>query len=194
LIRAHLSVACLASALALAAPADAEELSLDAAASTLGFQLGHALHKVHGTLRPGALEGRAAIDRTSHAARAELRARVDAFSTGNVNRDAHMFEVIEAARFPLVELKAIAPDAAPPAALPATVEGRVQCRLSFHGVTEDLVVPARYEWSQDRVRVRVRFQISLEKHQVKRPSLMFVVVDDPLTIEADLVFSASSRR
>ena len=73
--------------------------------STLSFRLRHPFHPVDGRSR--AVEGRARWlpDGT---VQVMVRARVDSFDSGNSNRDAHMKEVLEAARLPWVQLKAVA--------------------------------------------------------------------------------------
>lgn len=183
------ALAKLALALALAqtgsAPAtEAPRTFAVASGSVLTYALEHKLHAVEGVSR--AVEGRARIlpDGT---VQAMVRARVDSFDSGNGNRDAHAREVLEAARHPYVVLKA-AGRAPAVAAFPATVEVPLRGELDFHGRTRPVEVAARVTWeSPDRARVEAAFPVSLEAHEIERPSLLFVKVEDRLDVSASLV-------
>jgi polyisoprenoid-binding protein YceI len=163
------------------------ELSIDAAKSTLTFHLVHKMHKVDGASHH--VEGKARLLPDGQA-QVMLRSPSESFDSGNSNRDAHLKEVIEAARFPFVELKALANRLAPPARFPTHETKTFAVQLRFHGVEQRLDVPVELIWeSADRVRAHASFTISLEAFQIKRPSLMFVPVDDPLRIDAAVVFA-----
>jgi polyisoprenoid-binding protein YceI len=166
------------------APAD---LAVDAAQSTLTFHVVHRLHRVDGVSRR--VEGRARL-LSNGQAQVVVRVPADSFDSGNVNRDAHMKELLEPARFPWVELKATAGDLAPPAQLPATVERTFKARLAFHGVEQLLELPVSLTWtSPTRVRARASLVLSLERFKIERPSLMFVKIDDALKVDADVAFA-----
>jgi polyisoprenoid-binding protein YceI len=155
------------------------------AASTLTFHLVHKLHHVEGVSH--SVEGRARLlpDGT---AQVMVRVPSGSFDSGNVNRDAHAKEAIEAARYPFVVLKASGA-LVPPTQMPTTEQRSFTAQLSFHGVDESLTLPVTLRWENPgRVRATARFAISLEHFKVERPSLMFVKVDDQVWIDADLVF------
>lgn len=177
-----------AALLLLTAPARAQELfSADGSRSTLTYHLVHKLHKFDGVSRK--LEGRARLSPDGRA-QVMVRAPIESFDSGNVNRDAHMKEAVEAARFPLVELKALAEGVTPPATFPATVEKTFKAQLDFHGVQRTFELPVKLAWeSPTRVRATGHFKLSLEEYQIERPSLMFVKVDDAVTIDAELTFT-----
>jgi len=152
--------------------------------SALSYRLVHKLHSVDGESK--AVEGRARIlpDGT---VQAMVRARVDSFDSGNGNRDAHMREATEAGRHPFVTLKAIG-GAAEADSYPATVDVLLRGELEFHGRTRPVEVPVKVRWeSPDRAAVDGEFAVSLEAHEVERPSLLFVKVDDRLVVRASLV-------
>lgn len=155
-----------------------------AAESALAYRLQHKLHSVEGVSK--AVEGRARIlpDGT---VQAMVRARVDSFDSGNGNRDAHAREVLEAARHPFVVLK-VAGKAPAVAAFPATVDVPLRGELDFHGRTRPVEVAASVTWeSPDRARVEADFPVSLEAHEIERPSLLFVKVEDRIDVSASLV-------
>jgi polyisoprenoid-binding protein YceI len=148
--------------------------------STLGYTLVHKLHEVKGTAKR--MEGKARLlpDGTLQVA---VRARVEDFDSGNSNRDAHMKEATEAARFPLIDFKGVSSGVKAPARLPATVPVTVKGRLTFHGVTRAVEVPLQVTFTKDgQVKADGRFEISLEAFEVERPSLLMVKVQDALVL------------
>jgi polyisoprenoid-binding protein YceI len=184
----------LAAVLALAAglaatPARVEERAAGpvdlgvGAGSTLSYKLIHKFHEVTGTAR--AVDGKARLQ-PGGGVQVMVRARVDAFDSGNGNRDAHMQEVTEAARYPQVILKAVGA-ITPPASYPAEIEVALQGELTFHGLSRPVAVPARVTFTApDAARVAASFPISLDGFGVERPSLLFVKVDDAVVITANL--------
>jgi hypothetical protein len=162
------------------------EWTVDRKASTITYHVVHKFHHVSGTSRQ--VEGTARLfpnDKTQVA----VRAAVGSFDSGNVNRDAHMKESVEAARFPTVELKALADGVAIPKRFPTTVDKTFKAQVLFHGIQKvmDIVVKLVFE-SATRVRATSNFAVSLDEFKVERPSLMFVKVADALGIDADLIF------
>jgi polyisoprenoid-binding protein YceI len=181
-------VVAIASLLAGAAQAQAPavELQVDRGHSSITYTLVHKLHKVDGTSHQ--LEGKA---RLLPDGKAQVMVRVPAasFDSGNVNRDEHMKETVEAARFPTVELKALGEGVTPPASFPATVTRTFKAQLAFHGQQKLFDLPVELTWeAPDRVRAHAQFPVSLDYFKVERPSLMFVKVEDELKIDAKLVF------
>lgn len=156
--------------------------------SKIVFHVIHKFHRVDGVSKN--IEGRAAL-LPGGRAQVEVRVAAESFDSGNVNRDAHMKETIEAARYPWVELKAIVDGVTPPATFPATVEATAKAQLTFHGVQQRMEVPVKLLFqSAKQVRAQSSFTVSLDACKVERPSLMFVKVDDQARIDADLLFVA----
>ena len=118
-----------------------------------------------------------------------VRVPVESFDSENSNRDAHMKEVVEAARFGFVDLKATG-ELPPPASFPSTVTRVFKGQIEFHGIQQvmDLPVKVTFE-SATRVVAEASFKISLDAFKVERPSLMFVKVDDEMKLSASLVFT-----
>jgi polyisoprenoid-binding protein YceI len=166
------------------APAD---FSVDPGQSSLTYHLVHKLHHVEGVSHK--LDGKARL-MPDGKAQVMLRAPSESFDSGNVNRDAHMKEAVDAARFPTIELKALGEGIKPPATFPSTEQKTFKAQLSFHGVQQQLDLPVELVWeSANRVRASASFGISLDSFKVERPSLMFVKVDDQLKIDAKALFT-----
>src|SRR6478752_6439094 len=84
---------CGSSAARAQAPAD---YSIDAKDSTLTYHLIHKMHKVDGVSHK--VEGKARLTPDGKA-QVLVRAASESFDSGNVNRDAHMKEAVEAAKY-----------------------------------------------------------------------------------------------
>jgi hypothetical protein len=166
--------------------AEPVEFAVDSAASSVTYHLVHKLHRVDGTARK--LEGRARL--TDGAAQIVVRVPAAAFDSGNVNRDEHMKEAVDAARFPWVELKALAMAPLPlPAKFPTVETRRFTAQVTFHGIAQTFEVPVELRWEREnRVYASAQLVISLDAFKVERPSLMFVKVDDQVRIDASLLF------
>lgn len=157
------------------------------APSSVGYHLDHTLHQVIGVSKR--VEGTATLP-SPGAVEVEVRVRVDGFDSGNSSRDARMLEVTEAARFPLVVLKA-AGTFAPPAAWPATVEAKLSGTLAFHGLVRPVSFQARVVFTAPgAATATASFAISLKEFEVEPPSLLFMSIKDRAVITATLALSA----
>jgi polyisoprenoid-binding protein YceI len=173
-------------AFAANAHADSADFSVDAGQSKASYHLVHKMHEVTGVSKK--LEGKARL--IDGKAQVMVRIPVQSFDSGNVNRDEHMKETVEAAKYPNVELKALGEGIMPPAAFPGTTQSKFKGQLTFHGVQQMLELPVTLVWeSPTKVRAQTKFNISLDGFKVERPSLMFVKVDDALELTADLVLT-----
>jgi polyisoprenoid-binding protein YceI len=156
--------------------------SVSPSKSSVSYTLIHKLHTVHGVATKN-IEAKAKVG----AAGAQLAVRIPiaSFDSQNGNRDEHMQETVEAAKFPSVELKAVAPNAK----VQASGESQVTLKgkLTFHGVTQDVEVPLTLTWASAKdVTVKGKFPVSLESYKVERPSLMGWKVEDKIDIDIDL--------
>ncbi len=173
----------------------AQETSIDwssrAGESSVTYHIVHKLHRVDGISKKVEVRARA-----SAAGRLQVMLRIpsDSFDSGNVNRDAHTKEVLEAQRFPFVEVRALVEGVPPQSVFPATIERTVRGHVTLHGVTRDVDISiiAIYE-SATRLRIAAKANLSLDEFKVARPSLLFVKVDDSLKIDAALVLESSTR-
>jgi polyisoprenoid-binding protein YceI len=192
-------VAALAALMSLSLPALAQEAAKAPApaardwrvkgdASSLSYKLKHKLHEVVGKARPTQGLARLLPDGTLQVT---VRANVAEFDSGNANRDAHMKEVTEAAKFPWVEFKGKASGVKVPETFPATVPVKLEGQVTFHGVKQPLVVPLTVTFTSAKaVTAEGAFSISLEAHKIERPSLLMVKVDDALVLEPKLELEA----
>ena len=120
-----------------------------------------------------------------------VRASVSSFDSGDRNRDTHMQEVMETSRFPFVVVKGVSQvDGALLAVAQKanTIELKLQADVDVHGVREPMTIPLTVELRPDgTARVKGAFEVSLEKHQIERPSLLFVKIEDACRVELDLL-------
>jgi len=173
--------------LSLLAPASAEVLTVDPAASLVRYRVNHKLHKVEGLSR--SVEGKALLE-PDGSVRAMVRVPVQSFDSGDANRDAHMLETLEAGRHPHVVFKGVTSLDRAGAGRKA-VEARLRGELEFHGVKHPVEVPVTVEFGGGGARVRGKLTVSLEAHRIERPSLLLVKVDDACAIELDLHLKGS---
>ncbi|PTL79606.1 YceI family protein [Vitiosangium sp. GDMCC 1.1324] len=174
--------------LLLSAPSLAQEAanaprlySVNNGDSSITYHLKHKLHVVDGTAHPAEGKARILPDGTLQVA---VRANVADFDSGNANRDAHMKEATEAAKFPTIEFKGVASGVKVPASFPSEQSVVVKGQLTFHGVKQPVEVPMKVVFtSAKEVTAESKFQVSLESFKVERPSLLMVQVDDALDME-----------
>jgi polyisoprenoid-binding protein YceI len=148
--------------------------------ASMTYRLTHPLHEIEATSKE--VEYRAQLDPAKHEF-VSVTGQVDVmtFSSGNSNRDSHAMEVIDAITYPYASFESTG----------ITRSGdslRVTGKVTFHGVTRDVVIPAKSLWSADRVEVSGAFDLSLKAHSIDRPSLLMIPVDDELRFTFDAVF------
>jgi polyisoprenoid-binding protein YceI len=173
----------LALALLLSAGAEPKVLDLVTATSTVRFHVNHKLHEVDGLSR--GVEGKAILEADGQV-RTMVRIPLQSFDSSDANRDAHMLETLQAGRFPNVVFKGVGTvTGATPGGAPVQVTLRGE--LDFHGVKRPVEVPVTVEFGLDgSARVRGTMVVSLEAHQVERPSLLMMKLDDECVITFDL--------
>jgi polyisoprenoid-binding protein YceI len=165
------------------APAAAQTWTLDPAKSAIRFHLNHALHEVDGEAK--VVEAKAILGADGQL-RAMARVQVAGLATGDANRDANMRAVLEADRHPYVVLKGASTVARPAAA--GTVPLAMKAELDLHGVKGAMDVPLQVSFAADgTARVQGSFDVSLERHRIERPSLLFRKVDDACRVSVDLL-------
>lgn len=164
----------------------ADGYSVVPGASKIVYHVVHKLHKVDGVSTQ--VTGKARVT-PSGQVQVVVRVAADSFESGNVNRDAHVKEVVEAGSYNTIELKALCDGLSPPASFPATVEKRCTGKLSFHGVDLKTEIPVKLAYeSAARLIATSSFTLSLDAFKIERPSLMFVKVNDELRVDASVVF------
>jgi hypothetical protein len=152
----------------------------------VAYRLVHTFHTVTGT--SPALAVRGSVD--AGGLRVMARAPVKSFDSGNANRDAHMMEAVEGERYPWVSVRAALPGFALPTQA-GTSKLKLDAAVELHGVTVnhpiDVELVAK---DSEHFQVRFHFVEKLTAHKVERPSLLFVPVDDEITISGEAEIQA----
>ncbi len=170
----------LAAALVLASP---QTWTLDASRSQVSYQLVHKLHQFTGT--DHRLQGRARVlpDGT---VQVEIRGQVKDFDSGNSNRDEHMLETVEAEKFPEVLVRALMKGLV----ASGTRDGTARVEAKLHGVkqTEDAPLTVSFP-TPGAAHVTGVFNESVEGFGIKRPTLLFIPINDAMKITVDIWFN-----
>jgi polyisoprenoid-binding protein YceI len=149
--------------------------------STITYALHHPLHHVEATSRDGWF--RVQLDPAKKEIKS-VSAQVDVmtFDGGNSNRDSHAMEVIESLKYPDVTFVStgVTQDADSIA---------VAGKLTFHGVTREILMKGIAAWEDHKLIVNGGFEISLTEFKVERPALLMVPVDDTLRFSLNAGFA-----
>ena len=140
--------------------------------SKLIYYLSHPLHEVEATSKD--VVYRLDVDPANRLIKS-VSASVDVttFDSGNSNRDSHAMEVIDALTYPEATFAS--------ASISQSGDSvKVTGKLTFHGITKEIVIPAALKWSPNRLDVHGDFDISLTAFQIERPSLLMIPVSDRL--------------
>jgi hypothetical protein len=159
----------------VARAADAMQLS---GSGTVEYQLVHKFHKFIG--RSKAMAVRGTVDASG--LKVMARAQVSTFDSDNSNRDEHMMETVEGAKHPWAVVKIAEPSYKLPTGA-NTTKIKVQAGVELHGVTVNHPIDLNVS-TKDGTHLTVSFEFpeSLTAHKIERPSLLFVPVDDTITI------------
>ncbi len=149
--------------------------------SFITYKLTHPLHEVEGVSRES-LCLIYADPKTREIKNVLVKVAVASFNSGNSNRDSHAMEVIDAISDPNATF------------LSTGVESngdslKVYGKLTFHGVTKDILINAAADWSGNKLIINGSFNISLTEFKVDRPSLLLIPVNDTLRFTLKQVFN-----
>lgn len=149
---------------------------------TIEYLVSHKLHKVVGT----SSEPEVMMILDEAGLRVMARAKASSFRSGNGNRDAHALEAIDAANHPLVVVRGLAAGFKAPAA-PGRVKVPMKVEVELRGVkvSHDIEVDLEFK-SPTKAEATFSFPASLEAHEVERPSLMMIKVDDAMRISGTI--------
>jgi polyisoprenoid-binding protein YceI len=161
-----------------------DRYTLDAARSTITWDLPATLHTVHGSAPE--MSGSVEVE-TDAAGERSLRGRVvvnaAAMRTGNESRDRTMREkTLEVERFPEIvfEVHRVKADWSRIAA--GQAEATVSGELSVHGKALALEVPVRVEASASEVVLSGAFDLRWKAFGLNDPSFGFVTVREPMKV------------
>lgn len=148
--------------------------------SWITYRIVHPLHKIEATSKDALYK--LEFDPTNKVVQS-VSAQVDVttFDSGNSNRDSHAMEVIDAISYPEVTFSS------------STISQNgdslsVTGKLSFHGVTRDIVAGASVKWFPGKLEVLGGFSLSLTAFNIERPSLLMIPVQDTLRFSFGTVF------
>lgn len=149
--------------------------------SSITYRINHTLHHIEATSKDGWF--RVELDPAKHEIKS-VTAQVDVmtFDSGNSNRDSHAMEVVESIKYPDVTF----------ASTSVTQAGdslNVTGKLTFHGVTKDIVMTGTTKWSQNRLEVQGNFELSITAFKIERPALLMIPVDDALKFSLTAAFA-----
>ncbi len=144
---------------------------------TVEYHMVHKFHKITGVSK--AMEVRGTVDASG--LKVMARAQVGTFDSDNANRDAHMMETVEGEKYPWVSVRAALPGFKLPTS--GTAKVTVQASVELHGVAVSHPIDITLK-TDDGTHLHASFEFpeSLTAHKIERPSLLFVPVEDLITI------------
>lgn len=169
--------------LIIVSPATAQTKSLEMVKkeSFVTYTLHHPLHTIEATSKE--VDCKITVDpATKEIKTVSARVDVTTFDSGNSNRDSHAMEVIDALTYP--EASFVGTSVAQ-----AGDSLKVSGKMTFHGVTKDIVIPAACQWSDGKLKVQGQFDLSLTEFKIQRPSLLMMPTDDALKFSFVAVFA-----
>jgi phage tail sheath gpL-like len=140
----------------------------------------HLVHKFHKMIAVSkAMAVRGSVDASG--LKVMARAQVSTFDSDNANRDSHMMETVEGEKYPYAIVRGVVPGFKLPTS--GTTKVTMQAAVELHGVAVNHPVTITLE-TKDGTHFHVTFEFSesLTAHKIERPSLLFVAVDDLITI------------
>lgn len=171
--------------LSFATHASAEESKMApikwSGAGAVEYRLEHRLHTVVGR----STEPEFVMVADENGLRVMARVRVNSFDSGNANRDAHTLEVVDAAHHPYVIVRGVAEGFRLPSE-PKSVRVPFRGEIELKGVKVERPLEAVLEFHEDgAVSASFEFTQSLEAHEIERPSLFMIRVDDSLAVRGE---------
>ncbi len=149
--------------------------------SWITYKLTHPLHEVESTSKDATCFIDA--DESSKQIKAvAVQVGVSSFNSGNSNRDSHAMEVVDALDYPYARFISSS-------VTQKDDSVKVNGKLTFHGITKDVMISAKENWSDKMLVIDGGFNISLTAFKIKRPSLLLIPVNDTLKFTFHQVFN-----
>ncbi|GAB3513387.1 YceI family protein [Emticicia fontis] len=159
---------------------ESRKITADKKTSIVTYAMSHPAHDWEGVCK----DVNAVIvydDATKAISQVAVSLKVEAFDSGNANRDSHAIEVMEGLKYPKVTFTSnkIKNDNNT-----LTADGN----LTFHGVTKPVTITVTRTDSDKRVALDGKFDILLSQFQVERPSLFGVKTKDEVKLSFKVFF------
>lgn len=160
--------------------AEIKKIQADKSGTTITYHLVHPLHKIDGVSKD--VYCLAELDPAARTfSSVTVSVDVTTFDSDNSNRDSHAMEVVDALEYPESTFTS------------ARIEQRgdslfASGKLTFHGITHDVTIAAKTEWSASQVVVNGAFDILLSDYKVERPSLLMIPVENTLRFTLTALF------
>lgn len=145
--------------------------------STLSYHMVHPMHEFTGVSRDVRCKVELSPDTLSSVI--EVSAAVSSFDSKNSSRDSHAMEMVQSRKFPRVEFASDSIRAAGDGYL-------VSGKLTFHGKVRPVGFKVTARNLPGKIEVKGGFEVKLSDFDVERPRLLFVPVEDKISISFDL--------
>ncbi len=158
-------------------------IDADGKKSMASYTCVHKLHKFTGTSHE--LQGMAKILADGNV-QVQIRSAVAAFDSDNGNRDEHMKETVEAAKFPDVTVKCLAKITDN-----VSQDASANCDINLHGQSQKVTIPMSLKFDgPTTVKASGKFSVPWDDFGIKRPQLLFVPIEPNGDIVFDVAFKA----
>lgn len=157
-----------------------KKLTADSAASYIRYQMEHPLHDwdARSTASRCIIVYDEAVSQIEAVA---VSVPVKSFDSGNSNRDSHALEVLEALKYKNITFTSTG--------ISENTGGlTIKGNLTFHGVTQPVVISATKKTEGNRLQVEGRFEINMKDYGVSPPSLMGMKVREKISIDFLMAF------
>lgn len=159
---------------------DSRKIVADKKTSTVTYAMSHPAHDWEGVCK----DVNAVIiydDNAKAINQVAVSLKVDAFDSGNSNRDSHAIEALEGLKYPKVTFTS---NKIKSENNVLTAEGN----LTFHGVTKPITMVVTRTDSDKRIALEGKFDILLSQFQVERPSLFGIKTRDEVKLSFKVFF------
>ena len=168
-------------AVGLISIAQTKKLEADKKDSFIKYKLTHPLHEVEATSKDAYCVIEADVQ-NKEIKSVFVQVDVTSFDSGNSNRDSHAMEVIDALTYPAATFKS--------SSISQNGDNLdVSGKLTFHGITKEIIIPVKLTWSKDKLVTEGSFDISLTEFHIERPSLLMIPVKDKLEFTLSQTFN-----
>jgi len=148
--------------------------------STLTYHVSHPLHQTDGVSHAARGKG------VCHAGQCDflIAVPVKSFDSGDSNRDLHMLQVTRGAKFPIVSVRTLLPEAAS-----ASTTIHADLEIQFAGQTVQYKqVPFQMATQGNQIRISGTIPATLTDFKIDPPSLLAVPVKNEIPLRVDMIW------